>query len=146
MHGARAPKRGKANPETQHRHRSNSRNIIHSINSAGFRLLHSPVHCIHRGRSSKVASKSTQLPLQLLGSVHCAPHSLGASSLLPHRGLGIGAWLHREADRVAKRPAKGFAHRISLRGHRCRGKGFREQKKIPRPVPASSKMPPSTVE
>ena len=51
----------------------------------------------------------------------------------PCRELGIEAWLHRDATTMPptasqRWPAICFAHRISLRGHRCRGKGFRKQK------------------
>ena len=74
---------------------------------------------------------SVAAPLPQLGSVQCAPHSVGVS---PHRGLGIEARLHREPAMMPptasqRRPAIGFARRVSLRGHRCREKGFRKQKK-----------------
>ena len=51
-------------------------------------------------------------PLQLLGSVQCAPHSFGVMSLLI-RVLDIEAWLHRDAAMMPpiasqRRPAMGF--------------------------------------
>ena len=57
---------------------------------------------LHPSRHCEIRLSLTQLcgvnksPLQLLGSVQCAPHSFGVNSP-PHRGLGIEAWLHRDA-------------------------------------------------
>ena len=88
-------------------------------------------HCEIRLSLTKLCGVD-KTTLKLLSSVQCAPHSLGVNTSFPHRVLGIEAWLHREAAMMPptaaqKRSAMGFAHRIPLRGHRCRRKILRKQ-------------------
>ena len=99
-----------------------------SFSASGFDFkvqVHPPRHCEIRLSLTQLCGFNATAATGL-GSV-CA--ALGVNSPLPHRGLGIEAWLHREAAMMPptasqRRPA----HRVSLRGHRCRGKDLRKQK------------------
>ena len=88
-------------------------------------------HCEIRLSLTKTLWRQ-QRATKATGSVQCAPHSFGVDSL-PH-------WLHREAAMMpptaSQRRPIGFAHRVSLRGRRCR-RSFRKPSKLRNPCPPS---------